>query len=510
MFNEAEEFLFIVNLKKAFDNDVEAGECEPSWEEFKENLLNHKIRPGKEGPCYMPVLLKPRDEWQELWTKEIKDATTGRLIKPSTMHYRGDINIEAITALVIDLDEVGALEVGQKLFANYERIVHSTHTYTPETPWKFRMVIRLQEPIPVENWPICFEALKSRIKLDPKCCNPSRLYYYPSHNPASNIAPRADHYLGSAITIDDILSLAADKEALSQVKPVRYKPQASRTGIRTRRHFSGAVVGHYDAVPDQVNVSFAAMQERHKSSIDSFLNDGSNHNLALTISGREIQMYGPKADLKSLILFIFKAGFDGKSSIETGNTVNELPGMIITGMMKYSPEALDKLMQDHDGNPEPQLASLVRWASLNYRDAPMTIDEIKKPSTESGSYYQVLRERHRPFLESYVKSGDVKELFRQVLKIELRNEKPKYKEIAHALVTYQHGYYSKILKKPDEAAWAAVHSDMSHLTRMFSPKNVPVDEKKLRFARSAFILNTNERVPDSLKEAETQKPLDLA
>lgn len=515
MFNEASEFLFVVNLKNAFDLDIEDGESEPSWDEFKENLLTHRVRNRKDGPSYMPVQTKPRAEWQELWTKEIKDKQ-GNVTKPSVMHYRGDVNIEAITALVIDLDEPNALDEGQKIFANYERIVHSTHNYTPETPYKYRMIIRLQEPIPVESWPICFAALKSRIKLDPVCFNPSRLYYYPSHSKDSNITPRADHYLGSPITIDEILALAADKEALTEVKaktkvkPMRINPQSGAIPVRTRRHFSGAVVGHYDAVPEQVDVSLEAMQKRHKPSLDKFQSEGSNHNLALTITSREIFMYGPKADIKSLILFVFKSGFDGKSSIETGNTADELPGMIITAMMKYAPEALEKLMQDHEGNPEPQLASIVRWASLNYQDAPMTAADIKKPAVEAGSYYQVLRERHRAFLGDYVKSGDVRELFRQVLKAELRNDKPKYKEIAGALVTYQLGYHTKVAKKSETVAWSAIQGDMSQLTRIFSEKNIPVDEKKIRFAKSAFIININERMPEGVKAADSQKPLELS
>lgn len=516
MFNEAAEFLFVVNLKNAFDLDIESGECEPSWDEFKERLLTHQVRKSKDGPSYMPVMTKPRDQWQELWTKEVRDKVTGAVTKPSTMHYRGDVNIEAITALVIDLDEPGALEKGQNLFANYERVVHSTHTYTPEKPWKYRMIVRLQEPIPIDTWPICFAALKSRINLDPVCFNPSRLYYYPSHSKSSNIAPRAEHFTGAAITVDEILALAADKEALAEVKvkakskPAKVNLQAPRMAIRTRRHFSGAVVGHYDAVPEQIDVSLEAMQKRHKPSLDKFASEGSNHNLALTVTSREIFTYGPKADLKSLILFVFKAGFDGTSSIETGNTAEELPGMIITAMMKYAPEALEKLMQDHDNNPEPHIASLVRWAMLNYQDAPLTMDEVKKPTTEAGSYYQVLRERHKAFLGDYVKSGDVRELFRQVLRTELRSDKPKYKEIANALVTYQLGYHTKVAKKSENVAWATIQADMPQLTRIFSEKNVPADEKKIRFAKTQFILNINERMPDSVKAADSQKALELS
>ncbi|MBI6882936.1 DNA primase [Pseudomonas putida] len=511
MYKEAAEFLFVVNLKNAFDLDIEQGQYEMSWEEFKEELLRHRIRDNKNGVGFMPVMTKPEAEWQELWTKEVKKD--GRVVKPSVKHYRGDVNIEAITALVIDLDEPNALDEGQKIFNEYERVVHSTHNYTPETPYKYRMIIRLQEPIPVENWPICFEALKSRIKLDPVCCNPSRFYYYPSHSRNSNITPRADHYHGRAITVDDILALAADKDALVQAKPVKTsKPRPVRPGftaasVRTRRHFSGAIVGHYDAVPDKIDVSLDAMKKRHAISIAEYEMEGSRHNLALSITSREINRFGPKADLKSLILFVFKIAADGERGLETGNTADELPGMIITGMMKYSPEALEKLMQDHEGDPEPYLSSIVRWASLNYETAPLTIDEVKKPASDSNEYYKVLRERHKPYLTEFVKSGDVRELFKQVLRIELRNEKPKYKEVANALVSYQFGYYTKVEKKSENVAWGLIFAELTQLTRIFSEKNIPVDAQKIKFAKSQFIIATNAKVPESAKTA--QKALEL-
>lgn len=513
MFNEATEFLFVVNLENAFDLDIEAGQVEYSWEEFKESLLTHRIRNNKNGVGFMPVLTKPQSEWQELFTKEVKKADGS--VTPSVKHYRGDVNIEAITALVIDLDQPGALEASQELFADYERIVYSTHSFTEKQPYKYRMVIRLMEPIPVENWPICFEALKSRIQLDPVCCNPSRFYFYPSHSKDANITPRAEPYSGRPISMDDILGMAADKDALLQVRAGR-RTVLSRPGlggkgeVRTRRHFSGAVVGHFDAIGDSVDVSMAAMTKRHAKSIAEYDIEGSRHNLALSISSRELYQYGPKTDLKSLVLFIFKVAANGNRGIETGNTVEELPGMIVTGMMKYAPEALEKLMAEHDGFVEPYIASITRWASLNYQDAPMTMADIRSSAPDEGDYYKVLRERHKPFLNEYVKTGDARQLLKDVLKLELRGESPKYSEVARALVNYQFGYYTKITKRSDDAAWAAIHTDMALITRLFSDKHIQVaDAQKIKFAKSAFIIESMGRIPDTIKNAPEQAGLAL-
>jgi hypothetical protein len=512
MFNEASEFLFVVNLENAFDLDIEAGQVEYSWEEFKESLLTHRIRNRKDGVGFMPVLTKPQAEWQELFTKEGKNQDGS--VKPSVMHYRGDVNIEAITALVIDLDQPGALEASQELFADYERIVHSTHTFTPETPWKYRMIIRLMEPIPVESWPICFEALKSRIHLDPVCCNPSRFYYYPSHSKDANITPRAEPYPGKPISMEDILSMAKDKDVLLQAKSARRTVLSrpglgGKGGVRTRRHFSGAVIGHYDSIGDNIDVSLAGMTKRHAKSIAEYEIEGSRHNLALSISSRELYQYGPKTDIKSLVLFIFKVAANGNRGLETGNTAEELPGMIVTGMMKYAPEALEKLMAEHDGFVEGYIASITRWASLNYQDAPMTMADIKSTTPDEGDYYAVLRERHKPILHQYVRSGDARNLFKEVLKMELRVENPKYSQIARALVNYLFGYYTKVAKRSEDAAWSAIHSEMSVITRLFSEKHIPVDAQKIKFARSAFIIESSERVPKHVKELSDQQGLAL-
>jgi hypothetical protein len=512
MFNEASEFLFVVNLENAFDLDIEAGQVEYSWEEFKETLLTHRIRAGKDGVGYMPVLTKPQSEWQELFTKE--GVNRDGSVKPSVKHYRGDVNIEAITALVIDLDQHGALEAAQELFADYERIVHSTHSFTPETDWKFRMVIRLMEPIPVESWQICFESLKSRIQLDPVCCNPSRFYYYPSHSKTSNMTPRAEPYPGRPLSMDDILGMAADKEVLLNARTTR-RTVLSRPGlggkgeVRTRRHFSGQVVGHYDAIGDSVDVSMAAMTKRHAKSIAEYNIEGSRHNLALSISSRELYQYGPKTDLKSLVLFIFKVAASGNRGIETGNTIDELPGMLVTGMMKYAPEALEKLVAEQDGFVEPYIASITRWASLNYQDAPMTMADIRSSLPDEGDYYKVLRERHKSFLTSYVKSGDTRQLLKEVLKLELRSENPKYSEVARALVNYQFGYYTKIAKRTEDLAWTAIHSDMALITRLFSDKHIQADAQKIKFAKSAFIIETMGRIPDAIKKTPEQNGLAL-
>lgn len=502
MLKEADEWLYLINLKNSKDTNISDGLDETSWEEFKESLLWHRIREKKDGAAFIPVMTKLEREWQLVYPKN----------QDTPPHFRGDVNMEALTSLVIDLDKPGALETAETIFAGYEYIIYSTHNFTAETPYKFRMVVRLIEPIAMENWPMCFESLKSRIELDPVCRNPSRCYFYPSHSPNSNIAPKAYHVPGKAIGIDEILGFASDKEAISNPNSFRYKQLPASARVRSRRHFSGMVVGQYDNVGDEIDVSMEAMSERHSKSLQSYEIGGSNHNFALEVTGREIALYGPKVDIKSLILFVYKAASVGGKGIETGNTGSEIPGMIVTGMMKYAPEALDKIMADIDGDINRYLSSLVRWASLNYKDAPMNradLERAKAKTNGASDFYTVLRARHTPFIVEYVTSGDFRKLLKQVLVMELRVSSPKYAEVAKALVNYQFGYLTKIAKKSDDAAWATIFADLPLITRFFSEKNIQADAQKLTYAKGALVIECNQRIPEAIKRQAKQECLAL-
>ena len=507
---EAPDFLFLVDLKRATDTDVWAGEGEFSWDEFKDRLSTHDFRKAKDGAGFMPVLMKHEQECQLLYPK--KEGA-----KP---HHRGDVNIEAITSLVIDLDQPGALEKAELVFAGYEYLVYSTHNYTKDQPWKFRMVVRLMEPILVDNWPLCFEALKTRIELDPSCCNPSRFYYYPSHNKNSDIDPVKFHKRGSPISLEQILSLAGEKKAaIVKEQPIKYRLTSRINQVKSINHFSGKSVSRYDAVADEIDMSWATMSERHKFAIDTYRLAGSNHNLALSITAREIAKMGPKVDLKSTLLFAFQvANVEGARGLESGNTMAELPGMIIDGMLKYAPEAYEKFEKEHGSSLENWLNGLVRWASISYttENLPGKPSEkttmgnydrdLKTRQNETKTEYEVLKERHKPYLRDFIKTGDIKTLVKLVLQHELKAAQPKYPEIAKALVNYQIGYQSAVLHKPSLEGWTAIQQDVESLKRLFSDKHVDADPQKITFARSAFLIESMTRIPQEVVPKKSDEP----
>jgi hypothetical protein len=503
MNQQPEEFLYVVDLKNCFDVDVSTGQQEFSWEEFKETVATHRLRNRKDGEGFMPVMMKHEAEWQLVYPQQ----KPGKVQQPP--HYRGDINIEAITALVIDLDKPGALDQAEELFAGYEYCVYTTHNYSLATPWKYRMVLRLFEPILVEHWPSCFESLKTRIELDVSCCNPSRFYYYPSHSKEnSDIKPKAYHRPGTAISMDDILGMARDQEdVIKASRAIKFRAPSSQKHVPLV-HFTGTHVSRFDAVPDQVDMSWATLCERHKPSLDDYRLEGSNHRLALTITAREIGKMGHKTDIKSLLLFIFQAAHDeGSKPIEAGDTMDEMPGFIATGIWKYARELYEKIEAEHS-DIIGWLSSMVRWAYTNYKterlpEPPKPAAEViaAPEATDKQSTYAAFKERHRAFLREFVATGDSKLLLKQVLQHELKSSSPKYDDIAHAVTNYLIGYQTEIRKVPALQGWVNIQLESGNLARMFSDKHVDVDQQKLTFAKSAFMIHLMQRMPEEARKA---------
>ena len=483
---DVSESFYLVNLGASRDVDVESGITEPSWEEFKAEVMRHRIRDRKDGPGYIPVMMKMRDEWA------LQTSQKG------TKHFRADVNIEALTVLVIDIDEPGALETGEQIFEGYEYIVHSTHNFTPETPWKYRMIVRLAQPIEVANWPACFESLKSRIELDPSCCNPSRFYYYPSHSSASNVAPKSFHQKGKAITEAEILALGKDV-----VKTFRVSPLTSRTmgtlplsQSRAKRHFAGGMVAHYDSLPQSVNQQMDSFLERHaKSIVDFELSPHSRHNFALSITSREYSVLGPRTDMRRLLDLMFYCAARHGTPLESGsNTIQEIPGMLVTAMQKYAPEALDKAEEDYGENFGAWMAETIDKSLKTYEFTKFEAPK-KAKDAESKDMYAVMRERHLGLIREFLAEGSLKRLVEQVFRHELTPPTPDYNSLANALYRYQFGYLTAVVKMKPHEAYDKLSTDIKALIQDIDWKDLGIDEQKFTFARSALLIEVARNKP---------------
>lgn len=495
MQQDVSDFIFLVNLNSCRDTDVEVGINEFSWEEFKCEVMRHRFRDRKDGPGYIPAAMKIESEWVQVTSKK------------GTDHYRTDANMDSLSLLVIDIDEAGALETAETVFEGYEYIVHSTHNFTPEEPYKYRLIVRLAQPIPVSEWPACFDALRSRIDLDPSCCNPSRFYYYPSHSTRSNIAPRAIHQPGKAITMAEVLALGIDVPKRILVSPT-FSRSAGTLPIeqaRAKRHFSGKTVAKWDNLSSTINQTYESFASRHaRSLIDFEVSPNARHNFALSITGREYYILGPHTQLQPLLMFLFTAARQHGTPLECGqNTVEELPLMIYSAMEKYAPEALEKASQEHGDNLGVWIAQSIDRALSTYEDGFHV--QTKKPVETANGVYSMLRERHRPHLEAFIGHGNFRDLMVGVLKLELRNETINYEGVANALFTYQLGYLTKVKEHTREAALTQIMG-MRELISGIGARDIPVEIERIKFAKNALLIeiskNTKHLRKPQLESAE--------
>lgn len=496
MQQDVSDFIFLVNLNSCRDVEVEIGINEFSWEEFKREVMRHRFRSRKDGPGYIPATMKMEEEWVQVTSKK------------GVKHYRTDENVESLSLLVIDIDEPGALETAETVFEGYEYIVHSTHNFTPEAPYKYRLIVRLAQPIPVSEWPACFDALRSRIDLDPSCSNPSRFYYYPSHSTQSNIAPRAIHQPGKAITIEEVLALGRDVRKRVMVSPTFSRSAGTLPAdqARAKRHFSGKTVAKWDNLSSTINQSYESYAGRHaRSLIDYEVSPNSRHNFALSVTSREFYILGPHAQLQPLLMFLFMAARQHGTPIESGqNTIEELPLMIYSAMEKYAPEALDKAFKEHGENLGTWIQQTIDRALATYEDGFHALQSQKPVETTNG-VYMMFRERHRNHLQAFLGHGSFRDLMVGVLKLELRNETINYEGIANALLTYQVGYLTKVKGLDKDTALGQV-MDMRPMINGIGARDIPVEIERINFAKNALLIeiskNTKHLKKIKLESAE--------
>lgn len=312
MISGLQDSIEIVDLLNRSDTDIDSGMIDMPWHTVVEMFSNHERREHKNGPAFMPVRLKKRDKWVEK-TNEFGEKT-----------LRHDGNIDAMTMGVFDLDDEGSIEKAKEVLNNFEYFVYSTHSYTPETPYKFRMVLKLSEPIPADDWRPFYKAVAKEIGSDPNCVNQSRLYYYPSCSPTNPLKPHFEHNEGRSLSLNEA------KNFTNYKKPKDKKEFIRRESIDTKTtHFSG------EATQSKIDYTFEGMKKRHNKLINNLIVDDSRNAFAMHVLLNESSLYGSKIDLLSTYQFIYRCASDYSSKpLHHGNTPEELKRLTLMGLNK--------------------------------------------------------------------------------------------------------------------------------------------------------------------------------
>jgi predicted P-loop ATPase len=133
------------------------------------------------------------DDFLEFDYREDKHA--GPLWSPVTYipgGRRANPNVTGVTALVLDLDTkdgrpVPNIEEVALAFADFEFVLHTSYSHTPETP-SFRVILPLAEPVTVLQHAALWKWAEARClpaRMDPACKDPARMYYSPTAAPGA-------------------------------------------------------------------------------------------------------------------------------------------------------------------------------------------------------------------------------------------------------------------------------------------------------------------------------------
>lgn len=312
------------------DNIVE-GYHSMSWSDFTVLMAEHiRLENKDDARQLIPVSWKPQEQWVKRDDLALTDAK---------QTFRNAMNISHINIAFLDLDEEGSLEQAQQKFAEFDYVIHSTFS------GKHRMAIRLDAPIKADKWEVAFAHLMAGINGDTNCKNLSRGYLMPSVDKNSNNQPFSFVNEGKALTYDAIISLGErnmDTRTEAALEKIKLKAEGNGlTGVR--RHFSGEVVNN--AVYKKDELSYEGFKRRKQGFIEECLvqpiergaKKGSRHDYALRVISSEVMRFKENTDFSRLIQFLYRSvkEFD-KKPLSTGNTADEIPGMIENALINAS------------------------------------------------------------------------------------------------------------------------------------------------------------------------------
>jgi hypothetical protein len=412
----------VIIFQHAGDTDVRAGQITLSWEAIATKMSVHDVRQGKNGPCLAPVIMKPESEW----------VTTDS----ETASYRSDENVEALSMIVLDLDEPGAFEKAKSVFTENEYIYYSTHSYSAETPEKIRMVLKLDDPIPASDWPYMFNILASATGADPQCGNLLRHYHLPSHRPTEELMPLFGRNKGQSLTSEHVKKIKARlKNTLTAEEYDDLDPGKSRHKSKSNgyiRHYTGKLIPSHEARKQPVNYSYESLEQVFMMQIRQLQQDDSRHRFALSVVSSAVSQFGSQIDIHQVIQFLYKASdTHSTKSIanKAGNTRREIPGMVTSAMKKFAPG----LMETMGFTPEsltPHVREIVGQVEKDFLQGVWHEKEVKKnkknlKSDVTGSLYKNIDnsldgwiERNRASITQFVQRSDVIELAENVMAAE--------------------------------------------------------------------------------------------
>lgn len=395
-----------------------------SWNALVEAFRKVDRRLIKDGPGILPAIAKPRSEWQ--------GTDNGPNAKKT---YRNSFNFSHITLLILDLDEPGAIDHARNVLKDFDYFVYSTFSYSKETPYKTRVVVRLDEPIHEFNWSTFLFNMAHAIKIDVACRNLARSYYLPSCPKDSQFPPLFEVNSGRGMVLEDAAIL---KEAFS----LGHTPDELRT---LEKQFLGSYEVHkndtsiLEREESVIETSVVDVQSLTSFDYEDMLSDyaqtiednldrnDSRYQFARALTYKAIMSNGKEVDWHNLIQFMYLATkTHGSKELQNGNTRLELESCIRSAYTKFDPTIssddptfINRVMRKvYDAcNLSEKCMTSGQW-QFNRSQFKEMLNNPKKFVAADYSY-EALKERQANCITDFIKDHDAQRFIRNVFASEL-------------------------------------------------------------------------------------------
>lgn len=188
------------------------------------------------------------------------------LYEPSA--HRGRAGVRAVSCLVFDYDDGTTIEDARQPWLSHPHLVHTSWSHTEALP-KFRLVLPLEHPVPSSAWLKTWvhAAARAAGEVDPKCKDPSRLYFLPAVRDERTPFQFIEHDPGGALLGLDWESIpdpprpqpprrmAAQRWASSDGRRDAARTQRLRTDPETRRRAGVELAGREQGLGGSARVT---------------------------------------------------------------------------------------------------------------------------------------------------------------------------------------------------------------------------------------------------------------
>ena len=222
--------------------------------------------------------------------------------------YRGrvnllnDENVKALSGLVLDCDDPGAIEDAKSLFGDQHYILVSSHSYCEAKPYKARMFLPFAKPIDAENIKP-YTLTLSNMNFDGAVNSLSHKYSMPVAQPESTrgkIRPIAEVNYGPLLN-EEVLERVVGRTLINESKS-KNKSQKFM-GADGKLYSKSSLFG-------ELKFDYESMKKRHRFAMENLQQKQERDSFAYQVIKREVSLAESNLSLRNTILFIHAACAD--------------------------------------------------------------------------------------------------------------------------------------------------------------------------------------------------------